>query len=44
MKKSTSPDIDDIIVRSNAEAKKKSSSGMSVDDLLKLIEDEKNKL
>lgn len=28
MKKSTSPDIDDIIVRSNAEAKKKSSSGV----------------
>jgi hypothetical protein len=44
VKKSSSPNIDDIITRSSVEAKKKSSSAMSVDDLLKIIEDEKKKL
>ncbi len=42
--KSTSPDIGDIIKKSENNAKKKNVSTMSVDDLLKLIEDEKNKL
>ena len=41
---SSSPDIDDIITRSNNNAKKKSASDMSIDDLLKIIEDEKKKL
>lgn len=43
-KKSTSPDIDDIITKSETEAKKRSASDMSVDDLLKMIENEKKKL
>lgn len=43
-KKSSSPDIDDIIKKSDANAKKKSAADMSVDDLLKMIENEKNKL
>lgn len=43
-KKSSSPDIDDIIRKSDTNAKKKSASYMSVDDLLKMIEDEKNRL
>lgn len=43
-KKSASPDIDDIIKKSEVNAKKKSASDMSVDDLLKMIEDEKRKL
>jgi len=42
--KSASPDINDIIKKSENNAKKKNVSTMSVDDLLKLIEDEKNKL
>ena len=37
-------DIGDIITKSNNNAKKKSASDMSIDDLLKLIEDEKKKL
>lgn len=43
-KKSSSPDISDIIKKSNANASKKSADDMSVDDLLKMIESEKNKL
>ncbi len=43
-KKSSSPDIGDIIKKSDTNARKKSAADMSVDDLLKLIEDEKNKL
>ncbi len=43
-KKSTSPDIDDIIKKSDSNAKKKSVSDMSIDDLLNMIESEKNKL
>lgn len=41
-KKSSSPDISDII--SKTESKKRAVSDMSVDDLLQLIEDEKKKL
>ncbi|MBE6857355.1 MAG: hypothetical protein E7500_08060 [Ruminococcus sp.] len=43
-KKSSSPDIDDIIKKSDSNAKKKSVSDMSIDDLLNMIESEKNKL
>lgn len=43
-KKSSSPDIDDIIKKSEVNAKKKSASDMSVDDLLRMIEDEKKRL
>ncbi len=43
-RKSTSPNIDDILKKSEADAKKKNVSDMSVDDLLKMIEDEKKKL
>lgn len=43
-KKSSSPDISDIIKRSDNTARKRSATDMSVDDLLKLIEDEKKKL
>lgn len=42
--KSSLPDIDDIIRKSENNEKKKNIGSMSVDDLLKLIEDEKNKL
>ncbi|MBQ8350217.1 MAG: hypothetical protein IJY19_11370 [Ruminococcus sp.] len=42
-KKSSSPDISDIIKRTDSSARKKSAADMSVDDLLKLIEDEKKK-
>ncbi|MBP3379325.1 MAG: hypothetical protein J6K77_00470 [Ruminococcus sp.] len=42
-KKSDSPDISDIIGKSRSSASKKSPSDMSVDDLLKMIEDQKNK-
>lgn len=42
--KSSSPDIGDIIAKSNNNTRKKSAADMSVDDLLKLIEDEKKKL
>ena len=42
-RKSSSPDISDIISKSEANARKKAAD-MSVDDLLKIIEDEKNKL
>lgn len=43
-RKSSSPDINDIIKKSETQAKNKEVSTMSVDDLLKMIEDEKNKL
>ena len=43
-RKSSSPDISDIISKSETNERKKSPSNMSVDDLLKLIEDEKKKL
>lgn len=43
-KKSSSPDISDIIKKTDTTARKKSAADMSVDDLLKLIEDEKKKL
>ena len=42
-KKSSSSDIDDIIKKSSP-SKSKSISAMSVDDLLKVIEEEKKKL
>lgn len=43
-KKSSTPDISDIIKKSENSARKKKADEMSVDDLLKLIEDEKKKL
>lgn len=43
-KKSSSPNIDDILEKTEMNQKKKSISAMSVDDLLKIIEDEKKKL
>ncbi|MBP5379905.1 MAG: hypothetical protein J6Y64_10245 [Ruminococcus sp.] len=43
-KKSNTPDISDIISKSEQEEKKKSPSNMSVDDLIKMIEAEKKKL
>jgi len=43
-RKSSSPDISDIISKSENAQRKKSASNMSVDDLLKMIEDEKNRL
>ena len=43
-KQSSSPDISDIIKKSENSARKKKADEMSVDDLLKLIEDEKKKL
>ena len=44
LKKSSTPDISDIIKKSENSARKKRADDMSVDDLLKLIEDEKKKL
>ncbi len=43
-RKSNSPDISDIIGKSSSSRRSKSPSDMSVDDLLKMIEDEKNRL
>ena len=43
-KKSSTPDISDIIKKSENSARKKKADEMSVDDLLKLIEDEKKRL
>ena len=43
VKKSDSPDIGDIIGRSDSSTRRKPASDMSVDDLLKLIENEKKK-
>ncbi|MBO4523663.1 hypothetical protein [Ruminococcus sp.] len=43
-KKSSTPDISDIIDKSERNERKKSPSNMSVDDLIKMIEEEKKKL
>lgn len=43
-RKSSSPDISDILSRSETSRKKRNASNMSVDDLLKIIEEEKKKL
>ena len=42
--KSSTPDISDIIGKSSSSRRTKSPSDMSVDDLLKMIEDEKKRL
>lgn len=42
-RKSSSPDISDILGKSKSSSSKKSPSDMSVDDLLKMIEEQKNK-
>ena len=42
-RKSNTPNIDDILQKSDSETKKKNISTMSVDDLLSMIESEKNK-
>lgn len=44
VKEETTPDISDIIKKSETNRKKKDTSAMSVDDLLKIIENEKKKL
>ncbi len=44
VRKSSSPDIGDIIAKSEENAKKRSADKMSVDDLLQMIENEKRKL
>lgn len=44
VKEDTTPDISDIIKKSETNRKKKDTSAMSVDDLLKIIENEKKKL
>lgn len=41
---SSSPDISDIISKSEANKRKRNASDMSVDDLLRIIEEEKKKL
>ena len=43
-KQSSSPDISDIIQKSENSARKKKAEDISVDELIKLIEDEKKKL
>lgn len=43
-KKSSSPDISDILTKSETSRRKRNASNMSVDDLLKIIEEEKKKL
>ncbi|WP_028521582.1 hypothetical protein [Ruminococcus flavefaciens] len=43
-RKSSTPDISDIISKTEHNERKKKAADMSVDDLLKLIEEEKNKL
>lgn len=43
-KKSSSPDISDIIRKTESERRKRNPSDMSVEDLLKMIENEKKKL
>ena len=43
-KKSSTPDISDIISKTEHNERKKKAADMSVDDLLRLIEEEKNKL
>ena len=42
--RSSSPDISDIINKSEANKRKRNASDMSVDDLLRIIEEEKKKL
>ncbi len=42
-RKPSSPDISDILSKSSSSSSKKSPSDMSIDDLLKMIEDQKNK-
>lgn len=44
VKHSSSPDISDIISKSEANKRKRNASEMSVDDLLRIIEEEKKKL
>ena len=44
VKKSNTPDISDIISKTDHNERKKKAADMSVDDLLKLIEEEKKKL
>jgi hypothetical protein len=44
VKKSNTPDISDIINKTEHNERKKKAADMSVDDLLKLIEEEKKKL
>lgn len=43
-KKSSSPDISDIISKSETNRRKRNASDMSVDELLRIIEEEKRKL
>lgn len=43
-RKSSTPDISDIINKTESRSRTKSPSDMSVDDLLKMIESEKNKI
>ncbi len=43
-KKDSSPDISDILKKTETNRRKKDTSAMSVDDLLKIIENEKKKL
>ena len=43
-KKSSTPDISDILKKTDTEKKRSASSAMSVDDLIAMIENEKNKL
>ncbi|MDE6780334.1 MAG: hypothetical protein K2J40_02600, partial [Ruminococcus sp.] len=43
-RQSSSPDISDIISKSEANKNKRNASDMSVDDLLRIIEEEKKKL
>lgn len=43
-RKSSTPDISDIISKTESKTRAKNPSDMSVDDLLKMIESEKNKL
>ena len=43
-RKSSTPDISDILKKTDTEKKRSSSSAMSVDDLIAMIENEKNKL
>ncbi|MBQ1464483.1 MAG: hypothetical protein IIZ18_06690 [Ruminococcus sp.] len=43
-RKSSTPDISDILKKTDTEKKRSASSAMSVDDLIAMIENEKNKL
>ena len=44
LRKDSTPDISDIISKTESRTRTKDPSDMSVDDLLKMIESEKNKL